>query len=202
LTEEESNQSPISQIPALAQAKGQRTTLAPDVIVSHHRLPLPADLTRGQYALWVDGHLLGNIELRNFQVPPEMNRVKDLVFGGQIAVAGYQFEPTTDYLGVTLAWNAQSAQLPDYTVFVQILSAETDERLAGVDTPPLNGEWPTNRWAKGEVVVDKYLVVIPPGFSPGYYKVIVGLYQPETGQRLILTDGQDHWTLPWTFIRK
>lgn len=202
LTEEESSQSQTNQIPALARAEGNRMALAPDVIVSHHRLLLPASLARGPYALWVDGQLLGNIELRNFQIPADMNRVKDVVFGRQIALAGYQFEPTTDYLGVTLAWEAQSAQLPDYTVFVQILTAETDERLAGVDTPPLKGEWPTNRWIKGEVVVDKYLVAIPPDFPPGYYKVIVGLYRPETGQRLSLADGQDHWSLPWTFIRK
>jgi hypothetical protein len=202
MTEDESNGGQVSQMPALARAEGSRMALAPDVILSRHRLLLPASLTRGPYMLWVDGQPSGNIELRNFQIPAEMNRVKDVIFGGQIALAGYQFEPTTDYLGVTLAWKAQSAQLPDYTVFVQILTAETDERLAGVDAPPLKGEWPTSRWVKGEVVVDEYLVAIPPDFPTGYYKVIVGLYHPETGQRLTLADGQDHWTLPWTFIRK
>lgn len=202
LAQEGSNPGQVDQIPALARAEGNRVALAPDVIVSHHRLLLPAGLARGPYTLWVDGQPLGNIELRNFQVAAEMNRVKDVVFDGQIALAGYQFEPTTDYLGVTLAWEGQSGQLPDYTVFVQILTAETNERLAGVDTPPLKGEWPTSRWIKGEVVVDKYLVAIPPDFPPGYYKVIIGLYRPETGQRLTLADGQDYWTLPWTFIRK
>ncbi|MBE7554744.1 MAG: glycosyltransferase family 39 protein [Anaerolineales bacterium] len=202
LAKEGSNQSQIDQISALARAEGNRMALAPDVIVSHHRLLLPAVLARGPYTLWVDGQLLGNIELRNFQTPADINGVKDVVFGGEIALAGYQFEPTTDYLGVTLAWEAQSGQLPDYTVFVQILTAKTNERLAGVDTPPLKGAWPTSRWVKGEVVVDEYLVAIPPDFTPGYYKVIVGLYHPETGQRLTLADGQDHWSLPWTFIRK
>lgn len=202
LPDDGSNGSQSSQIPILAQAKGQRTALAPGLMVSHHRLPLPAALARGLYTLWADGQRLGNIELRNFQVPPDMNREQGVVFGQQIAVAGYQFEPTTDYLGVTLAWQAQSAQLPSYTVFVQILAAETKERLAGVDTPPLKGEWPTSRWVKDEVVVDKYLVAIPPDFPPGYYQVIVGFYRPETGERLTLGEGQDYWSLPWTFIRK
>jgi hypothetical protein len=189
-------------IPLLAQAGGERVHLAPDLIVSRHHLLLPNNLPRGMYVLVIDNRPLGEIELRNFQIPAELNQVQNLVFGQQIALAGYQFEPTADYLGVTLAWKAQSAQLPDYTVFVQILTAETDERLAGVDTPPLKGEWPTSRWVNGEVVVDEYLVAIPPDFPPGSYKVIVGLYRPETGQRLTLPDGQDHWTLPWTFIRK
>jgi hypothetical protein len=183
---------------SLAQAAGQLTALASDLIVSRHRLLLPADLSRGSYTLEVDGQPLGEIELRHFQVLPQVNRVEELVFGQQIALAGYQFEPAADYLGVTIAWQAQISQLPDYTVFVQILTAETGERLAGVDTPPLKGEWPTSRWVKGEVVVDEYLVAIPPDFPPGFYQVIVGLYQPETGQRLTLADGQDHWTLPWT----
>lgn len=202
LSEDGANGGQSSQIPALAQAEGQRVALAPDLIVSRHHLLLPAELTRGPYTLWVDGHPLGNIELRNFQVPPDVNLEQGVVFGQQIAVAGYQFEPTTDYLGVTIAWQAQRTQLPDYTVFVQILAVETKERLAGADSPPLKGEWPTSRWVKGEVVVDKYLVAIPPDFPPGYYQVIVGLYRPESGQRLTLPDGQDHWSLPWTFIRK
>jgi hypothetical protein len=188
--------------PALAQAEGQPASLADGLPVSHHRLQLPADLPRGTYTLLVDDRLLGEIELRRFQVPSAMARARHLVFDGQIALAAYQFEPATDYLGVTIAWQAQASHLPDYTVFVQILEAETNERMAGVDTPPLKGEWPTSRWVKDEVVVDEYLVAIPPGFPPGYYQVIAGLYQPETGQRLTLPDGQDHWTLPWTFIRK
>ncbi|NJO00068.1 MAG: hypothetical protein HC875_41125 [Anaerolineales bacterium] len=191
-----------SQIPALAQAEGQLTALAPDLLVSHHRLSLPADLARGPYSLWVEGQLLGEIELRNFQIPAELNQVQDVVFGQQIALTGYQFEPTADYLGVTVAWQGQTVERPDYTVFVQILAADTGERVAGVDTPPLKGEWPTSRWVKDEVVTDEYLVAIPPGFPPGHYLVIVGLYQPETGQRLTLADGQDYWLLPWTFIRK
>ncbi|MBE7471418.1 MAG: hypothetical protein DPW09_04770 [Anaerolineae bacterium] len=194
--------SQVSQKPALAQAEGQLTALVPDLIVSHHRLLLPAGLTRGLYSLWVESQLLGEIELRHFQIPAELNQVQNVIFGQQIALAGYQFEPTADYLGVTIAWQAQTAARPDYTVFTQILAADTGERLAGVDTPPLKGEWPTSRWVKNEVVVDEYLVAIPPGFPPGYYQVIVGLYQPETGQRLTLADGQDHWLLPWTFIRK
>jgi hypothetical protein len=96
---------------------------------------------------------------------------------------------------------AQSSHLPDYTVFVQLLKAETQERLAGVDTPPQKGEWPTSRWVRGEVVVDEYLVAIPPNLPAGFYEIIAGFYRPETGQRLTLANGQDHWLVPWTYIK-
>ena len=185
-----------------AKGEGHMTRLADNLIVSHHELSLSADLARGVYALLVDGRPLGEIELRHFRLPAELGPVDNVIFGDQIALAGHQFSPTADYIGVAIGWRAQESHLPDYTVFVQLLDAETNERLAGVDTQPLKGEWPTSRWVRGEVVVDEYLVAIPPNLPPGPYNIIVGLYQPENGQRLNLPDGRDHWLLPWTYIRK
>jgi hypothetical protein len=186
----------------LAEGPAQLSRLAEGVVVSRHQLRLPEDLDRGSYALWVDGWPLGEIEVRRFHMPATLNTVENVVFGNQIALTGYHFEPTEDYIGVTVAWQARAARLPDYTVFTQLLDAETNERVAGFDTQPLKGEWPTSRWVKGEVVVDEYLIAIPPDFPPGFYKIIVGLYQPETGQRLTWADGQDAWLVPWTFVRK
>jgi hypothetical protein len=218
----------VNNVTVLAAGDGLLTRTANDLVVSRHHLALPTDLARGSYALLVDGQPLGEVELRHFQIPENMGQVQNVIFGNQptdttslsgdekdrrsavggqrsspqIALAAYLFEPTADYIGVTLAWQAQTSHLPDYTVFVQILTAETKERLAGVDTPPQKGEWPTSRWVKGEVVVDEYLVAIPPDLPPGFYEIIAGLYLPETGQRLTLAEGQDHWTLPWTYIQK
>jgi hypothetical protein len=172
------------------------------LIISHHSLSLPAELQQGEYALVANNYPLGEVGLRRFQAPPDLVPVENISFAQQIAIKAYSFEPTADYIGVTLAWQAQTAHLPDYTVFVQLLEAETNERLAGIDTQPQQGQWPTSYWVKNEVVVDEYLVAVPPELKPGFYKVIVGLYQPETGQRLVLTDGSDHWLIPWTFIRK
>ncbi len=185
----------------LAQGRGRLTRPADKLVVSRHQLPLPAELERGIYALLVDGRPLGEIELRSFQVPDSLGKVSGFIFGEQIALAGYQFEPTEDYIRVTIAWQAQKSRLPDYTVFVQLLDAETNQRLTGVDTQPFKGEWPTSRWVRGEVVVDQYVVAVPPDLPPGFYKIIAGLYRPQTGRRLTLPDGRDHFVLPWTYIR-
>ena len=128
--------------------------------------------------------------------------INGVIFGDEIALVGYQFEPTEDYIRVTTAWRAERPHLPDYTVFVQLLDVDTGTRVAGTDSQPLRGEWPTSRWAKGEIVVDDYLVAIPPDLAPGFYKIIVGLYRPNTGERLQLDNGTDHWLLPWTLIWK
>jgi hypothetical protein len=185
-----------------AEGQGQLTRWTDNLIVSRHRLLLPPDLPRGVYALLVDGRPLGELELRRFQLPDQMKPLDGLVFDKQIALRGFDFTLTADYIDVTMAWQAQTTHLPDYTVFVQLLEAETNERVAGIDTQPVKGEWPTSRWVKNEVVVDNYLVAIPPDFQPGVYKIIAGLYRPETGQRLTLPDGQDYWTLPSTLFRE
>lgn len=186
----------------LAQSPGTATPIGGGLVVSRHTLAVPADLSRGSYALFVDDQPLGEIELRRFQPPDDLSRAGVVLFGDQIGLAGYQIYPSTDFVGLTVAWQAHKPLLPDYTVFAQILKAETNERVAGIDTQPLDGTLPTSRWVNGEVVVDEYLIAVPFAFEPGNYKVIVGLYQPETGQRLLLADGRDYWTVPWTFIRK
>jgi 4-amino-4-deoxy-L-arabinose transferase-like glycosyltransferase len=186
----------------LAQAAAWPTQVTAELIVSRHLLDLPGDLERGAYVLRVDGQLLGQIELRRFSVPAQFVPVGRVVFDKQIAIAGYRFNPGADALSLELAWQASTTPQQDYTIFAQILEAETDQRLAGVDTQPLEGQAPTSQWLPGEVVVDTYLIALPFDFPPGFYKVIAGLYEPATGRRLTLSTGQDHWTVPWTFIRK
>lgn len=186
----------------LAEAAGQISLLDGDLAVSRHRLQIPADLPRGSYGLFLNGQPLGQLELRNFQTPATLGQVRGVEFERQVALTGYQFEPTEDYLAVTVAWRAMQSHLPDYTVFTQLLDVDTNNRVAGFDTQPRRGEYPTSRWIKDEVVVDRYVVAVPPDLEPGYYKIIVGLYRPETGQRLRLANGQDHWLVPWTFIWK
>jgi len=185
----------------LAEGAGRLTQPVPNLTISRHILPLPTDLPRGPYALLVDGRPLGEIELRGFEIPADFNRIEPALFGKQIALTGYQYEPSADFIGVTLAWQAQKNWLPDYTVFVQLLNAETGERVAGSDSWPVNGEWPTSRWVKDEVVTDRHVLPVPPDLPPDSYTIIVGLYRADTMERLTRPNGDDHWLLPWTYIK-
>ncbi len=197
---------PVEPLPVtiLAQSAGRLTRSTSDFaapVISRHTLALPADLPRGSYALRVDGRPLGEIELRRFQIPADFNRIVPVIFGEQIAISGYQYEPSADYIGVTLTWQAQKSGLPDYTVFMQLLNAETGERIAGVDSQPVKGEWPSSLWVKNEIVIDRHVLPVPPTLPPGFYTVIVGLYRSDTMERLALPDSHDHWLLPWTYIK-
>ncbi len=193
---------PTEHHPIWAEAQANLIQTDEALIISHHQLLIPKDLERGHYALLVDGQPLGKIELRLFQTPEWVATVSDTSYDNQIALTGYQLGPTEDFITVNLIWQALQSHLPDYTVFVQLLNEETNERVAGFDTQPVDGKWPTSRWVADEVVIDKHLIAVPYGLPPAYYKIIVGLYQPQTGQRLLLADGQDHWTIPWSLQRK
>jgi len=82
---------------------------------------------------------------------------------------------------VTFEWLAQETPGADYTVFVQVW--RDSEKIDGFDTPPLNNDYPTSLWAKGEVIIDPHQLDLST-FAPGEYQILAGLYKATTGERL------------------
>ncbi|MCB0175828.1 MAG: hypothetical protein KDJ97_35330, partial [Anaerolineae bacterium] len=56
--------------------------------------------------------------------------------------------------------------------------------VTGWDAQPLAGQYPTSSWQPNEIVVDAFDLPLPPTLPPGHYRLITGLYDFETGQRL------------------
>jgi hypothetical protein len=82
-----------------------------------------------------------------------------------------------------LHWRALAVPAGDYTVFVHLIGR--DGKLWGqVDSPPLRGFFPTKSWTPGLDLVDRYSIPIDPRTPPGTYDVEVGLYRPDSGQRM------------------
>ena len=91
---------------------------------------------------------------------------------------------------VALRWQALRAMDQDYTVFVHLVGP--DGRLHGqVDMWPVQGSYPTSRWAVGEEVSDPYQVRLDHDAPPGQYRVEVGWYLLATMQRLPVVDTDD-----------
>jgi hypothetical protein len=67
--------------------------------------------------------------------------------------------------------------------------------LAQSDAEPANWARPTSGWVADEYVVDVHSLSWPAAAPAGSLYLRVGLYDPETGQRL-LTDAADFVTLP------
>lgn len=83
---------------------------------------------------------------------------------------------------VQLKWQRTSATCGRYTMFVHLagpqgLAAQRDQEL-------LQGFYPTNAWLPLAPVSDRYALELPAGLATGDYQLLVGLYDPVTGERL------------------
>ncbi len=92
-------------------------------------------------------------------------------------------------LDFKLAWQAEQRPTADYTVFAQLLDLDQN-RVAGFDSPPLDGAYPTSTWLPGQIILEPRHLPLEQ-VAPGDYRLIIGLYDPATGQRLTTPAGAD-----------
>jgi hypothetical protein len=97
-----------------------------------------------------------------------------------------------EVLALRLVWQTRAPLQDSYTVFVQLLD-EAGQLVAQRDSPPQDGFAPTTRWPVGTPIEDRHaLHLVDRQGAPlplGDYRLIVGLYDPITGQRLPTREG-------------
>ncbi len=114
--------------------------------------------------------------------------------GDQLTLRGYQTELSDDLLVVKTYWRPDGLLPYDYTVFTQLLDS-SGALVAGWDSQPLGGYFPTTAWPAGETVTDIVQFPLPPKLPPGDYTLITGMYLLETLERLPAADGGGFVTL-------
>jgi hypothetical protein len=90
-------------------------------------------------------------------------------------------------LDLSLYWTADGATELPLTVFTQLIGPDGVFR-GGQDNEPVWGTYPTTDWRPGEQIVDKHLISLQADPPPGEYQVWVGLYDPQTGERVPILD--------------
>lgn len=91
---------------------------------------------------------------------------------------------------LNVLWQALRPMDEDYTVFVHAI--DRDGTIWGQrDAEPKEGEHPTSEWELGEVVWDRYELRIDVDGPREGYQLEVGLYRPDTGQRLKVGENDD-----------
>ncbi|UCC87584.1 MAG: DUF2079 domain-containing protein [Anaerolineales bacterium] len=143
---------------------------------------------------------------RTFEQPRVQTSV-GMSLGGEVRLLGYDIAPASCrvvardqdsfegrpvdgcWLELVLYWQTQQPMNTDYTVFVHLVGPD-GQILAQRDAPPDGGAYPTRRWAAGEVIADPVRVPLSSDLPPGSLELAVGLYRPDTGQRLPALDAQ------------
>jgi hypothetical protein len=129
-----------------------------------------------------------------FAVAPRAFRGGEVIRLIGIAMDAAPVHPS-DALQTTLLWQAIEAPDIDFTVFVHVLDAQ-GQVVAGADSQPVGGTYPTSIWSPGEMVADARTVRLVDGggapLPPGTYRLSLGVYDLNTGERLTvsLPDGQ------------
>lgn len=122
----------------------------------------------------------------------------EATFGEQIQLVGYSIEQPQikpgGKLQLTLYWRALQDPARDFSVFVHLID-DNGIVQAQRDSYPGAGTLPTGDWSPGVLYVDEHVIDLPDILpAPARFKINVGLYDTETGQRLPVGDA-DHWTL-------
>jgi len=154
----------------------------------------------GLYALSPDGTLqpvgepvvAGQVAVKD-RIPTEpvaIDHPATADFDRQIELLGYDTARQPGKLAVTLHWRALQPPAQDYAVFVHLLDAE-GRIVAQHDGQPQNGAYPTSVWDTGEVIADEHVLDLPADLPAGSYRLRVGWYLPDSGDRLPVTGGGD-----------
>ncbi|MDP3046857.1 MAG: glycosyltransferase family 39 protein, partial [Chloroflexota bacterium] len=120
-------------------------------------------------------------------LPPTVNRV-DVRYGNVIRLLGTELDQESYRAGDTarlrLYWQALAPIKDNYTSFVHVVAP--DGSLIGQrDLPPGGDSYPTGFWKAGEILTERYDVLIPAGeVRPRLLSVKAGLYTLSTMERL------------------
>ena len=156
---------------------------------------------------WLDSHAFKGVDAWNgnvrFVVYETMRGWEDALVGRDLALT---FGPAIqlrsvavpdaavaagDILPVSLTWRAIFQPAERLKVFIQVLDAG-NHVVGQRDAEPAGGALPTTTWRAGEEIVDLHGVFIEPGTPPGDYRLIAGLYDGQTGQRVVVAEtGED-----------
>ncbi|HET7088167.1 MAG TPA: hypothetical protein VFL17_05910 [Anaerolineae bacterium] len=115
--------------------------------------------------------------------------------GGKVRLIGYELPESIrpgETLRVAVALEATSPLEQRYKVFVH-LRGEGDSVLAQADRLPCNFSLNEADWRPGDIVLEEYTLPISPETAPGTYRVILGVYRPDTHARLpVLSSDPPH----------
>jgi hypothetical protein len=117
---------------------------------------------------------------------------KGTAFGGSVTLHQAAIARARDSVAVDLIWSAKTSLTQEATVFVQLLDT-SGKVVAQADGQPVGGLAPLRLWQPGDAWLDKRTMRIDAPLGEGPLHVLIGLYTPANGARLIATGPSGQW---------
>jgi hypothetical protein len=113
----------------------------------------------------------------------------DITAGELFTLRGYWLDPRFLEPGasthVTLFWQTQAAPARDYTLVLWLVDQSGEDYALG-RRQPLDGDYPTSRWAAGQWIRDRFDLSLPADLPGGLYQVYAGWR--DAGGEFLITD--------------
>jgi 4-amino-4-deoxy-L-arabinose transferase-like glycosyltransferase len=124
----------------------------------------------------------------------EIPRERYANFDEKVMLLGCDLEPVHasagDAVHISLYWQALAEPTEDYLVSV-LMTDEAGNELFEVLRTPVDGEYPTSLWSAGQVVRDRFGLIVDPSIPVGRHRLWARLYDPSTQAYLTLTDSEE-----------
>jgi hypothetical protein len=174
---------------------------ANEIVRTKQLFQVKPEWTTGDYKLALtlkdeEGHevgqkaILGDFVLEGldhkFSIPNPM-AVVEASWQDMISLTGFDQTESGEMVDLTLYWHALKDLDTSYKIFLHVTDENTGELVQQIDFIPQLWAYPTDWWIAGEYITDP--ISLPLSNLPdGEYQVWLGIYDPDTGERLTVSD--------------
>jgi 4-amino-4-deoxy-L-arabinose transferase-like glycosyltransferase len=179
---------------------------AGEIVTSVDALLIPGDSLSGEYLVqvrlldagrqpvgeWVNVASVAISGRPHVMAPPDVDVEVEALIGDVARLVGYRLDLDDAVRGgevrVTLIWQAVQPSPRPLKVFTHLYGLQNTVHVyAQHDGEPVGGQLPTTIWFDGEYIEDVHIIPVDAAVPPGQYRLGVGMYEPETLQRLSVT---------------
>jgi 4-amino-4-deoxy-L-arabinose transferase-like glycosyltransferase len=201
--------------PVSSWIEGDRVVQVFDLTVPPDAPPLSYKVKLGMYDLVTAERLTpraegaplpgGAVSTESFSVtkaavPPDVDtldipRERYADFDGKLYLLGCDLETLAAHRGekvqISLYWQALVAPERDYMVSILITDEAGEVVLDEILREPVDGLYPTSLWSEGEIVRDRFGVIVDESIPEGRHRLWVRVWDPSTRSYLRLADSDE-----------
>jgi hypothetical protein len=128
------------------------------------------------------------------EAPPSIDeliipRLRQANFDGKLELLGCDLGPQAvehgEAVHIVLYWRALVQPEEDYVASI-IITDESGQVLDEIFHEPVDGLYPTSRWSEGEIVRDRFDIILDKSLPEGRHRLSVGVCDPDSESQLRL----------------